>query len=546
MRGKEYKKILLVLAAVTVTMSLGGTYKASAIDINEESQIQMVKEAQIPSKYVDEAKYTSIKNQEIDGVCWSFAGMATLESYLLKNNMGTYDFSEEYIKWMASEGLTSNYGWKITRGDGAPTQVVPGLLVSGKGPVLEESIKYDANNENSKPADLESLKPVIDVSEIEYIENNSKDVKNAIMNYGAVETCYYHDAKFAANNSTSYYCNEKTGTNHAVTIIGWDDNYSKDNFKEDCRPENNGAWLVKNSSGTEIGDNGLCWISYEDKNVLNTDYGNLNYAIKKAQKHNDNRNIYQYDEFGTVGDCTIAKANGFTNIIYANVYDFNKEDKLLDSVIFQNNNIGNKYIVYYMPVNSNGDIQVNKKQKLAEGTTEFKGYISVPVSNFELPEGKGAIAIEVSGENSNIGIGVETKVKVEGKEAFSPSYEKGQSYVIVDEDQFDINDESLNQQGNLSIKAVTLKEANKPEDDEKPGDTEKPSDEQKPGDNEKPGTSTNTPGDTEKPGDEQKPGDDQKPQGGSSNSGDMRSIPVFGLLLGALGSVSMLIKKKFN
>ncbi|MDD5794754.1 MAG: lectin like domain-containing protein, partial [Clostridiales bacterium] len=525
----------------------------NAVEINNESEISVVQKSVLPEKYISE--YTSVKNQEVDGVCWSFAGMATLESYLLKNNMGTYDFSEEYIKWMASEGLTSNYGWKITRGDGAPTQVVPGLLVSGKGPVLEESIKYDANNENSKPADLESLKPVIDVSEIEYIENNSKDVKNAIMNYGAVETCYYHDAKFAANNSTSYYCNEKTGTNHAVTIIGWDDNYSKDNFKEDCRPENNGAWLVKNSSGTEIGDNGLCWISYEDKNVLNTDYGNLNYAIRKAEVYNKNKKVYQYDDYGATTEFAY-KSN---DVMYANVFDFSTEDKKLDSVIFESKSKGSKYNVYYIPVDSNGNILLEKKVELAAGTIEYKGYISVPISSFDLPEGKGAIAIKIDNEDGNTSIGAERAVLISGNLAYKAEYELGQSYIILGENKYDINKNmSPAYEGNFSIKAVTLKEDQKPDKPETPEDPEKPG----PGapeapEPEKPGTTTpEDPSEPERPGTETpedpEPGtttpEDPKPDKPSkpSQTADTRSIPVIGFLIGAFSSLSLLLKKKLN
>ena len=39
-------------------------------------------------------------------------------------------------------------------------------------------------------------------------------------------------------------------TNHAVTIIGWDDDYPADNFLEEHRPPQDGAWLVKNSWGS--------------------------------------------------------------------------------------------------------------------------------------------------------------------------------------------------------------------------------------------------------------------------------------------------------
>ena len=51
-----------------------------------------------------------------------------------------------------------------------------------------------------------------------------------------------------------------TLADHAVAIIGWDDNYSISNwdeFDEDYRPKKPGAWIARNSWGEEAGDSGL-------------------------------------------------------------------------------------------------------------------------------------------------------------------------------------------------------------------------------------------------------------------------------------------------
>ena len=48
----------------------------------------------------------------------------------------------------------------------------------------------------------------------------------------------------------AHYTYVKAAANHAVTIIGWDDNYSASNFIEGHQPPANGAWLVKNSWGS--------------------------------------------------------------------------------------------------------------------------------------------------------------------------------------------------------------------------------------------------------------------------------------------------------
>ena len=60
-----------------------------------------------------------------------------------------------------------------------------------------------------------------------------------------------------------YYTGVKP-SNHAVLIIGWDDNFSRNNFPEDNRPQKDGAYIVLNSWGSEWGENGVFYLSYED------------------------------------------------------------------------------------------------------------------------------------------------------------------------------------------------------------------------------------------------------------------------------------------
>jgi C1A family cysteine protease len=51
----------------------------------------------------------------------------------------------------------------------------------------------------------------------------------------------------------SFYDNQNTTTNHATLIIGWDDDYSRDNFGI-AKPTKNGAWLCRNTRGENWGD----------------------------------------------------------------------------------------------------------------------------------------------------------------------------------------------------------------------------------------------------------------------------------------------------
>ena len=94
----------------------------------------------------------------------------------------------------------------------------------------------------------------LDSYEVQIVTKRRQLVKEAIMAYGAVSVgiCWDNDA-FNEENNAYYSGSDYFPPNHAVTIVGWDDDYSKDNFKEDNRPEKNGAWLARNSWGARWG-----------------------------------------------------------------------------------------------------------------------------------------------------------------------------------------------------------------------------------------------------------------------------------------------------
>ena len=107
----------------------------------------------------------------------------------------------------------------------------------------------------------------------EDVYNLRNKYKEYIMENGAIATSLsttaFVDSKNIETNENIIVCNEKSQKkgSHAVAIIGWDDNFSKMNFPESCRPINDGAYIVQNSWGKEWGNNGVFYVSYEDINV---------------------------------------------------------------------------------------------------------------------------------------------------------------------------------------------------------------------------------------------------------------------------------------
>ena len=202
---------------------------------------------------------TSVKDQKDLGNCWSFAALAPIETQLLKSGRGEYDFSE---KNMAK--LSAMVGYN---GNGAYANSPAGYLLRWSGPVAETDDPYigtqdewNATNSPALPSELH-VQEVVWIPALDGTEERRAQLKRAIRDYGAIATTMYWGSYYANSNDT-YYCYNGSGANHAITLVGWDDNIPKKCFKNP--PASDGAWIIKNSWGTDVGDGGFCYISYCD------------------------------------------------------------------------------------------------------------------------------------------------------------------------------------------------------------------------------------------------------------------------------------------
>lgn len=245
----------------------------------------------LPSSYDLRAEglVTSVKDQSPGGDCWAFAIYAALESYLLKNENISYDFSENNMKnSMYSHGI---YG---TEWDSGGNHILAfAYLLRGSGPVDESLDPFDAYSTSSRE-DLEISKYITGFKYIPLRLNalDNDQIKYAILQYGAVYTSIYS----RIFNGYNGYSNVSHINNHAVAIVGWDDDYSATNFVN--APPGDGAWIIKNSWGMSSGQGGYYYVSYYDSTFPGVTDQFSAIAFTSVDNLSEYKNIYQYDMLG--------------------------------------------------------------------------------------------------------------------------------------------------------------------------------------------------------------------------------------------------------
>lgn len=227
----------------------------------------------LPSKWDarEQGWITSVKNQGNLGTCWSFAALATIETQLKKSGRGTYDLSEK--------NMVNHRAIDVPYEDGAYAYTAAGYLLRWSGPVLETRDQYVGNTNDWPRHPSPTLIPAFRVQDVVWVppldgtDESRAAYKAAIREHGAVCTAIGWDFDSKYEKGANYYYNRFEFQNHAITVAGWDDDYAASNFA--TTPPGNGAWIIKNSWGTRLGDNGFYYVSYYDTTFARSINGSI-------------------------------------------------------------------------------------------------------------------------------------------------------------------------------------------------------------------------------------------------------------------------------
>ena len=286
------KIIAIILAVITIFSTFSGTiafagYTAgrsysSKLDFSNKYNKS---HSEYPAEYssVDEGYVSVAKNQGSANCCWAFSTIGALEIDAVKQGYLTLeeaDFSEAYAVWARSliydtDFAMNKFYTNVYQKAGNLVDIY-NIDAYGYYPIKYET-DYPWYSNLNKMGNYNTI-TLTQPTEIILgngctLEYSLKSAKDWILDHGSALVYYSTKASSyyrASNYDYTLYSSADSTTNHGAIIVGWDDNYSKDNFlcsTDDSKPKSDGAWLCRNSWGTGWGNSGYFWLSYCDATV---------------------------------------------------------------------------------------------------------------------------------------------------------------------------------------------------------------------------------------------------------------------------------------
>lgn len=341
---------------------------------------------------------TSVKNQNPYGTCWAHSAISIAETSYIKNknkNPDDINFNEYHLVHYSYNtpndllDITGEDSLFLTNGtslnNGGNVWFAMQMFANWVGASDDSSFGYsdvDGNHstgfayEDAGHLENAYVLPMPDMESDNY-EVRMNMLKAMIMEYGSAGISYFSSDSFGdQQNNPYYYCPLPYLTNHAVTIVGWDDSIGADRFISQVTtvdgvpvayiPAGDGAWLVKNSWGNYNENGGYFWLSYYDKSIYEEAY-----ICDMGDADNYNNN-YHHD--GTVGLHSYTSHDGECSTASVFVADSNET---LEAVGFYTLNENVDYTIRIYTDLEENEIPGDDSVYQMTGTEPFIGFHTV-------------------------------------------------------------------------------------------------------------------------------------------------------------------------
>lgn len=227
-----------------------------------------------------------------------------------------------------------------------------------------------------------------------YNEEGTLAIKDRLLEGEAVQIGFLADqskpdeqgeGKYLNNITWAQYTYETKRCNHAVCIVGYDDNYSRENFNSSHQPPGDGAWIVKNSWGAEtnefphkgkgvwgvLDDNGkhtgYFYLSYYDQTLTHPETLSF-YTNKKSSA----QNFYYIDEYDFMPVYDIGNIKTEDDVRMANLFKAEGNETL--RAVSCQTATPNSHVVYRIYTTDKGMSDIGEPVSVQEADYKYGGY----------------------------------------------------------------------------------------------------------------------------------------------------------------------------
>lgn len=253
----------------TVTANAETSVSSDTVEENTEEVIYVHGDEGYFS-LLDNGSLSEVKEQFL-GTCWAFTAASIMES-----------------------------SWKIRTGEGItidPKDIVDTCLLSSNRDeglfLFSDSLRYSSGGHGIEivysltngfgdyylaqaqffgPNIVEYAEDLIQDNYMNYswFDYDRAPIQEYIREYGPLEVFLNHKSANLINGYYAYNGADNYNIDHVVMVVGWDDNFPRDNFYVPASQD--GAWLMQNTFGSDFGEDGYYWVSYDTPMIFGNGY----------------------------------------------------------------------------------------------------------------------------------------------------------------------------------------------------------------------------------------------------------------------------------